>query len=66
MAARMPQFIDDIYNELQFLEPLYLAAADIPAIQNRYTWFLSEALDDGGSAEKNTSTGEAGGCHFGV
>ena len=48
----MPQFIDDIYNELQFLEPLYFAAEDIPAIQKRYTWFLTEALDDGGQRRK--------------
>lgn len=48
----MPQFIDDIYNELQFLEPLYFAAEDIPAIQKRYTWFLSQALDDGGQRRK--------------
>lgn len=47
-----PQFIDNIYNELQFLEPLYLAAEDIPAIQKRYTCFLSQALDDGGQRRK--------------
>ena len=48
----MPQLIDDICNELQFLEPLCFAAEDIPAIRQRHTWFLSEALDDGGQRRK--------------
>lgn len=52
MYLAVPQFISDLYQRPQTLSFFYQAAEDIGAIQERYAWFIDNALDDGGQRRK--------------
>lgn len=47
-----PNFIEEIKQEMDKISFLFYAAEDIPLIQERYAWFITDAIDDGGQRRK--------------